>query len=282
MQIDTNKTLGQLYEEGVIKIGTRIYMEVPKGRKYVSKEERNGYRNQTLTSLDLESEGKYFWEIALEPKNNEMLVIGQPLKVLKLEGAKGYVYGIEEMNNICNKMFTTNYLKARSINIDDVNKVLGVKIIDNKVVQKEISYEDISLENNLGFKHQYREKECSPESYLRGEYEKAGKEIECNFYCYKEKSIQEKEIEKDIIFRKGGFWLASTGVDVNSSYANFGPGAVNDGYAYSGGNSLFDSDGYWNAYGMAVRPVGILKSDIPIKNLPISEIVIPTLRIKLS
>ena len=41
MQIDTNKTLGQLYEEGVIKIGTRIYMEVPKGRKYVSKEDRD-------------------------------------------------------------------------------------------------------------------------------------------------------------------------------------------------------------------------------------------------
>lgn len=48
MQIDINKTLRQLYEEGVIRIGTKIHIEVPKGRKYVSKEEKNGYRNQTF------------------------------------------------------------------------------------------------------------------------------------------------------------------------------------------------------------------------------------------
>ena len=135
MQIDTNKTLRQLYEEGVIKIGTRLYMEVPKGRKYVSKEERNGCQNQTFISLDIESEGKYFWTIALEPKNNEMFAIGKPFGHLKLAGAEGFVYGIEELNNICDKMFTTDYLKARSINIDDVNKVLGVEIIDNKDLQ---------------------------------------------------------------------------------------------------------------------------------------------------
>ena len=282
MQIDTNKTLRQLYEEGVIRIGTRLYIEVPKGRKYVSKEERNGYQNQTFTSLDIESEGKYFWEIALEPKNNEMLVIGQPLKVLKLEGAKGYVYGIEEMNNICNKMFTTNYLKARSINIDDVNKVLGVEIIDNKVVQKEISYKDISFKNYLRFKYQYGKEECSPESFLKGEYEKEGKQIECNYYVYEKQSVKGKQKEKNLIFGKGNFWLASQGVYGDSSYAYFGPAAVGGGKVISGGYNLFYSDGYWDAGGMAVRPVGILKSDIPIKDLPISKIVIPRLIIKLS
>lgn len=282
MQIDTNKTLGQLYEEGVIKIGTRIYIEVPKGRKYVSKEERNGYRNQTFTSLDIESEGKYFWKIALEPKNNEMFVIGKPFGNLILKGAEGYVYGIEELNNICNKMFTTDYLKARSINVDDVNKVLEVEIIDNKIVQKEISYKDISLTNRLGFKYQYGKSEYSPESYLRGEYEKAGKKIEYNYYIYEKQSVKEKEKEKDIIFGKRGFWLASPGVGGISSFAYFGPVAVYDGGVSSGDYGLFRSDGLWGAYGLAVRPVGILKSDIPLKDLPISEIVIPRLRIKLS
>ena len=283
MRIDTTKTLRQLYEEGVIRIGTRLYMEVPKGREYVSKLERNGYKNQIFTSLEIKSKGKYFWEIALEPENNNMFVIGKPFGYLKLKGAEGCVYGIEELNTSCDTLFTTDYLKARSINIDDVNKLLGVVVIDNKVVQKEISDEDISLENHLGFKYQYGEKEYSPESCLRGEYEKANKEIECNFYLYyNKKSIKEKQIEKDIIFRKGSFWLASPGVDGVGSVARFGPGAVDDGYVYSGGCGAFNSNGYWYVFGLAVRPVGILKSDIPIKDLPISEIVIPRLRIKLS
>ena len=114
------------------------------------------------------------------------------------------------------------------------------------------------------------------------EYEKANKEIECNFYFYKEKSIQEKQIEKDIIFREGKFWLASPGVDGNCGYADFGLGAVYGGFVFSDYGDAFGSNGGWDVVGKAVRPVGILKSDIPIKDLPISEIVIPRLRIKLS
>ena len=281
MRIDTTKTLRQLYEEGVIRIGTRLYMEVPKGREHVSLVERNGYKNQIFTSLEIKSKGKYFWEIALGPENNNMFVIGEPFGYLKLKGAEGCVYGIEELNTICDTLFTTDYLKACSINIDDVNKVLGVEIIDNKVVQKEISDEDISLEKQLGFKYRYGEGEYSPESYLRGEYEKANKEIEFNYYYYQEKSIQEKQIEKDIIFRKGSFWLASPGVHGTSGGAGFGLGAVIGGVC-SGYGYAFVSSGCRYAGGMPVRPVGVLKSDIPIKDLPISEIVIPTLRIKLS
>ena len=285
MQIDTNKTLRQLYEEGVIRIGTRLYMEVPKGREYVSKVERNGYKNQIFTSLDIESEGKYFWEIALEPKNNKMFVIGKSFGYVVLKGAEGCVYGIEELNSICDKMFTTDYLKARSINIDDVNRVLGVEIIYNKVIQKEISYKDISRQSKLGFKYQYGERRYSPESYLRGEYEKANKEIECNFYFYKGESIQEKQIEKDIIFREGKFWLASPGVYCDggrSRFTLFGLGGVGSGDVCSGDCGMFNFYGDGSGCGIAVRPVGILKSDIPIKDLPISEIVIPRLRIKLS
>lgn len=165
-------------------------------------------------------------------------------------------------------MFTTNYLKARSINIDDVNKVLGVEIIDNKVVQKEISYKDISFKNYLGFKYQYGKEKYSPESYLKREYEKAGKEIESNYYFYEERLIQEKQIEKDIIFEKGGFWLASPAVIGYGSSASFGLGVVGNG-GVDLSNYLFDSDGYWYASDLSVRPVGVLKSDIPLKDLPL-------------
>ena len=49
-------------------------------------------------------------------------------------------------------------------------------------------------------------------------------------------------------------WLASSGVNANSSNANFGPGDVNNGNVNSD-NDLFNSNGNWNANGFAVRPV---------------------------
>ncbi len=47
---------------------------------------------------------------------------------------------------------------------------------------------------------------------------------------------------------------------MDSSCALFGPGLVVDGAGT--GCNFFDSNGYWNAYGNAVRPVVSLKSDV--------------------
>ena len=49
-------------------------------------------------------------------------------------------------------------------------------------------------------------------------------------------------------------WLASRGVNANSSNANFGPGAVDNGNANSY-NDLFNSDGNENDNSAGVRPV---------------------------
>lgn len=48
-------------------------------------------------------------------------------------------------------------------------------------------------------------------------------------------------------------WLASPGMNVNSSNANFGPGNVDDNAGT--GNNNFNSNGNWNANRNAVRPV---------------------------
>lgn len=48
--------------------------------------------------------------------------------------------------------------------------------------------------------------------------------------------------------------MASRGVIANSDYANFGPGAVDDGNANSG-NNFFNSDGDCNGNANGVRPV---------------------------
>ena len=61
-------------------------------------------------------------------------------------------------------------------------------------------------------------------------------------------------------------WLASSGANTNSSNANFGPGEVNEGNANSDGNNLFNSNGNWNANGLAVRPVDSINCGCIIKD----------------
>ena len=63
------------------------------------------------------------------------------------------------------------------------------------------------------------------------------------------------------------YWLASPGVNDNSGGARFGPGGVGGGLVFSGISNLFDSDGVWYAYVMAVRPVVVLESEITIDQL---------------
>lgn len=61
-------------------------------------------------------------------------------------------------------------------------------------------------------------------------------------------------------------WVASPGVNANSSNANFGPGNVNNGNANCGNNNLFNSNGNWNANDFAVRPVDSINCGCIIKD----------------
>ena len=59
------------------------------------------------------------------------------------------------------------------------------------------------------------------------------------------------------------YWLASPGVGVSYfDAAAFSPGCVYRGLASAGGDGLFVSDGYRNAFSFAVRPIVSLKSEI--------------------
>ena len=60
-------------------------------------------------------------------------------------------------------------------------------------------------------------------------------------------------------------WLASPGVNVNSSNANFGPGNVDDNAGT--GNNNFNSNGNWNANRNAVRPVASIDCAYIIDNI---------------
>ena len=75
---------------------------------------------------------------------------------------------------------------------------------------------------------------------------------------------------EDANFAKS-YWLASPGVGARSGSAYFGPGIVTGGRADSGICDLFDSDGDWYAYGFAVRPVVVLKSNVTVDQIQVIE-----------
>ena len=76
-----------------------------------------------------------------------------------------------------------------------------------------------------------------------------------------------KDTTEDTNYSKS-YWLASPGVDSSGSGAYFGPGVVGGGRAASG-HYLFYSDGVWFAFGFAVRPVVVLKSNITIDQVKV-------------
>ena len=63
------------------------------------------------------------------------------------------------------------------------------------------------------------------------------------------------------------YWLASSGISAESGEADFSPGIVLSGGVTLYDSKLFISDGGWNAYGCAVRPVVILKSNLTVNDV---------------
>ena len=125
----------------------------------------------------------------------------------------------------------------------------------------------------LGNTYTYKSSDYTPESYIDGKKNAtAGETVTSTGYHYDITSMTGTKIGNttlgSLLFDKTtdddnyakAYWLASPGVGVNSSYAGFGPGYVVD-VAGTGGSS-FDSNDYWLANILAVRPVVFLKSDV--------------------
>ena len=125
----------------------------------------------------------------------------------------------------------------------------------------------------LGNTYTYKSSDYTPESYINGKSKAtAGQTVPATGYYYDITSMAGTAIGNttlgSLLFDKTtsdgnyakAYWMASPGVDVDSSYAFFGPGYVGEnagtGYYY------FDSDGDWYAGRFAVRPVVSLKFDV--------------------
>ena len=254
------RRLVDLYEEGILELGDEIPY-IYKEEKYISPEEKNGFINQEFSTKGLDMKWQTIGVESIDCEKCLKLIAKEPVFDFGLGGARGCVYGIGELHNIC-RLFATGdgALQGRSITIEDVNKLLDMVVDkkEKKIYQK--GYKE-KIKKNVFFlrKYFFDKKFYTPESYLEGKKVK-GKIIE-TFYWYNIDLIIGKEKERDIINRKVSYFLASSGVIVyRSGNVRFGLGNVSNGFAATGGSNLFYSDGNCNVFRFAVRPILYLKS----------------------
>ena len=256
-----NRRLVDLYEEGILELGDEVPY-IHREETYVSLKEKNGFGNQEFSTKALDMEWQAIGVETIDGNKCLKLIAKDPVfSKFILKGARGCVYGINEMHRICSLFATgAGALKGRSITIEDVNQLLDVVVDEEQGIVYQKGYEkDINGNKDFLKKYLLDEAFYIPESYLKGE--KVRKEIIETSYWYRIGSIIGKEKEKNIVQRSVNYSLASPGVDVGSDYARFGPGAVIGGFARSGNYYLFSSAGYEYDDGLAVRPILYLKSN---------------------
>lgn len=281
--IDGKETLRDLFEEGTIHVGCKLRFRKVQKSKYISQKEKNGVKDQMFTNDDLpEIIG---FEVASLPDENGIFVLGGSyINNFRIAGENGYLYGAQELNNLCDKLFSFKYLKARSMTIEDVNRILGIEVYNNKLIQNLGTLKENQLRTFKEFifpKNSY-----TPESFLKQEYEKEGTKItltDKSFFSKEE--LLCSEMKKGLIFKENSYYLASQGsfiydditlcygLDIVTSIFNKPNCKISNMFCSNG-------DGYPQK--MGIRPVGYISADTPINDLRLQNIEIPQLFIKLS
>ena len=200
---------------------------------------------------------------------------------LVLKGAYSYVNGKTILNNISG-IYNSELGEAKSITAEEINRLIGVTVdyTNKKVYANSDPSVNIDGYKVLGNQYTYKASDYTPESYINNKTNAtAGKQTDpSTAYAYQWGNLTIDDTLKTMLFSgttndanyAKSYWLASSGVGADSSRAGFGPGGVEDGSVDSGGG-LFDSGGGWDAYGLAVRPVVYLNSEITVEDLHVID-----------
>ena len=200
---------------------------------------------------------------------------------LVLKGAYSYVNGKTILNNISG-IYSTSLGTAESLTAEEINRLIGVTVdyTNKKVYANSDPSVNIDGYKVLGNQYTYKASDYTPESYINNKTNAtAGKQTDpATAYYYEWSNLTIDDTLKTMLFSgttsdanfAKSYWLASSGVDAYSSYAGFGPGGVGNGSVDSDGG-LFRSNGYWDAYGLAVRPVVYLNSEVTVEDLHVID-----------
>ena len=260
-----------------------------------------GITAQTFEISKTNNKNQLNWRVLGENENGEIeLIAGSPMKsnntlgskenpYLYLYGAKAYENGKTILDNICELYKTkdkTGYISsARSINQKDIDKVVGLKSIAEI---KNVNLAAYQGNKNIGEEYSFPD-HYTPSSWLNGKTKTlvSGK-VDGYGYTVNSKmgegapsvTVNDRIFKMlfentEIDFEKpttGGrrYWLASRSVYSFSGSASFCLGTA---YAYVGVSVadsyyVFDSRGFEDYCGCAVRPVVSLKSNVTNSQVP--------------
>ena len=256
-----------------LEIGDKIVIYPRKDLSYKSLETKNGIEYQEFDSSNFPGaltavfigrkkgkDGKWYERYTLK-------TIPQELLYFSLYGKRGFENLIEELNKISEILQGTaedgrKILASRSINIEDVNEILGV-VVDYKnkrIYQKNNPSKDINKAANFGKIRKILPFEAEECRAIDSEFIK-GNQLESTAYWYSIWDLKISEKRKEIVELNVKYHLASRSVGVDSGYAYFCKGSVDSGDANMN-CGLFNSYGVGFGGWSAVRPVFYLESDI--------------------
>ena len=194
-----------------------------------------------------------------------------------LKGAYSYV-NCEKILNDISGIYSTSLGTAQSLTAEEINRLIGVTVdfANKKAYANSDPSTNIDEVGVLGNQYTYKETDYTPESYINSKtHATAGTKTDpATAYRYQWGNLTINDTLKTILFNgttsdanfAKSYWLASSGVDADSSIAGFGPGDVDSGDVCSD-NVLFVSYGDWYANGFGVRPVVYLESNITVEDL---------------
>ena len=241
-----------------------------------SSADENGYDKQTF-SINTDTK----WRVLGEDDRGQILIVSaDPVKkdmgetndpYFYLYGAKGYINAEKELEKI-SKIYGhgVGATGARSLKIEDVNKICGVTVGEDGLTPAVDNWE------NFGKTYSYENQYASPEDYLARKKSNFSKTSNEYYYTGNNsllKTATNTRAYETIFFKKQlqkWNWLASRSVDVYSGYAGFCVGVVGNGDAGMR-NDVFDSDGDERGNYGGVRPVVSLKSDVSTDTIPKAE-----------
>lgn len=297
--INFAKTLVEAFKDGEIKIGDYLDYRPVEGTTLASPlvKEDTGYDGEQNFTVDMNTT----WRVLglSEDEGNLLLTSGNAIKRdgdnlgLALGGAEGYINCVDVLNEICNIYINDFAEEVRSLNVEDLNRILGVVVDEEKNALYKIT--DTAKENPLpdylgyfGASYEYKRGEYAPENYVRDVYpenekyqmltpKKVGDTLQGTAFQYMLTSdmIEQGEVLCDLL--SGWCWLSSTGIHDRGYGIEFCPSAIiseNSGIAIAkgdlGDNPVFDNDGLWVLWQLGVRPIITLKSNVTIYDIELT------------
>ena len=262
-----------------IKIGDVVTGSTVTEKSYTTSGEENTAPNNTETDptkqtvttntditwkyLGVNANGELEIMAVLSEKDEIKDTAGKQLKV-KLSGKGGYLKGPDMLNTICEKLYSVSGVgTARSMNIDDVNSILGYT--GPKGSYYDTNYNEITTAEPLTI----GEIESKLGTTLRNRTTPDGKDIATYYSDYYSISKTSKNITnsddktKSLVYNaKNRYWLASPCVIAGfiGSDAGFSVRYVNSTFVNA--SNMFFSNGGSNYDACAVCPVVSLKSNI--------------------